>query len=65
MGDAGEVRGRNKHANMKEASDDTKSTKSGGNRHPECKLWDLILDSATLMAAAVIIAVTLTTGEYL
>ncbi|MDI9978726.1 MULTISPECIES: hypothetical protein [Rhodococcus] len=50
---------------MKEASDDTKSTKSGGNRYPECKLWDLILDSATLMAAAVIIALTLTTGGYL
>ncbi|NHU44981.1 hypothetical protein [Rhodococcus sp. A14] len=50
---------------MKEASDDTKSTKSGGNPHPECKLWDLILDSATLMAAAVIIALTLTTGGYL
>ncbi|QSE84905.1 hypothetical protein [Rhodococcus koreensis] len=50
---------------MKEATDDTKSTNSGGNRHPECQLWDLILGSASLMAAAVIIAVTLTTGGYL
>jgi hypothetical protein len=50
---------------MTKASDDTEPTKIDGNRHPECKLWDLILGSASLMAVAVIIAVALTAGGCL
>ncbi|PQP16589.1 hypothetical protein C5613_35975 [Rhodococcus opacus] len=53
------------HAHTTKASDETEPTKIDGNRHPECKLWDLILGSASLIAVAVIIAVALTAGGCL